>query len=134
MYLIPVLLFISLGNVLAGNISVMGLRNYEISYDKTAIQITSPVINLKFSKQTCNAVVIEKFLKKVSLLEMDKKLSPGFKEGMLNFKVNGQEFNEPLTSSKAKFIDSLPEELQRMKIEEQLRCREGSSLKKVKKS
>lgn len=133
MYLIPLFLIISFGNVFAGNISVYGLRNYEMSFDKTKIQITSPVINLKFIKEPCNAVVIEKFLKKVSFLENDMKLVPGHKEGSLNFKLNGKEFNEPLKTSKAKFIDSLPEELQRMKIEEHLRCKSDKNSKKDKK-
>lgn len=129
----PLILAFILASAWAGTISVKGNRHYKLDYDKTKIEISSPVINLKFSRMPCSDSIFENFLKKVSRLENDKGLlRAGYRADHFNFTLNGKEFSEPRTSPKAKFIDSLPEELKRMKIEEKLRCTLGKGPKKIK--
>ena len=106
-----------------GTLNVLGKRNYHLEYNQKKIMIQSPTINLTFENKACTQTMLDKFLNKLKTLEADKTLQVGHQVGGFNFILNGQNYFLPEESAKTKFIDSLPEELERMKLEEHFRCK-----------
>lgn len=119
----PMMMFFLLVSVaFAGQVTVEGHRGYDLLFDDNHINLVTPAFKVNLQKQKCSSKVFESFemkIKKFSLLPM----LPGHQREHLNYRLNGKDFHAEMNSSLAKFVDSLPEEIERMKIEEKLRCK-----------
>ena len=117
---IILILFISLV-AQAGTLSVVGHRNYQLEYSPDKILLKTPISTLRFDKKKCSEKVFQDFLHKMKKIEALKH-QKNF-EGDFRYILNGNPYQDKSKSAKANLIDSVPEELERMKIEENLRCK-----------
>lgn len=114
------ILLISLA-VQAGTLSVEGHRNYQLEYGRDKILLTTPISTMRFDKKKCSERVFQDFLFKMKKIEALKHQK--IAKGDFRYTLNGNHYQDTVKSPKASLIDSVPEELERMKIEENLRCK-----------
>lgn len=120
MYLILLLLSVSL--VMADSIGVAGQRAYELHYSKDQISVQTPVKKVEIKKAVCNQRIFQDFDLKIKKLH-SLSHEPGHKQGEFNYFLDKKAFRTSKSSSLAILMDSFPEEIERMKIEEKLRCK-----------
>lgn len=120
MYLIIFVFSISL--TFAESLGVAGQRHYELNYTKDHIEVQTSASKTELKKKTCNQKIFEDFtlkIKKMNSLPHE----PGHRKNFFNYHLNGQKYSAAKESPLAGVMDSFPEEIDRMKIEEKLRCK-----------
>lgn len=107
----------------AGEISVTeGLRAYQLKYSETFIELKAPQINLSLVKEACNEKLMKKINGEIEL--MLKKMTRQVQASKQSLKIteDAKDFYILVRSSAGRYFKAMPEEIQRLKIEESLRC------------
>src|SRR5690606_15388966 len=103
---------------LANTLKVAGLREFEIEFDSESIRFSSEKKNLKFQKLKCNEVIFKTVKERLRLIKSGPTLYKGEVPNKFNFRLDGTLYHEEIGSYRAKYLLSLPEEMERLKLEE----------------
>lgn len=115
------ILFLLVTHVYARELVVHGHRGYQLSFDNTSIKLIMPSHHVMLTNKECSSKIFKIFEDKMKRFS-EIPMSTGHDTRKFNFSLDGRDLQTYQESSLGKFLDSLPDEIQRMKIEEKLRC------------
>jgi len=115
------IIFISFSSFAKDIVIEDGRRKFQISTTEEKIIYKDELTSLTMSKQACNVHIMERLKKR-----LDKYFKRPFLEDsrpeFIKLKVDGKPYFEPRFGERALFLLSLPDEIKKLKIEEDLNC------------
>lgn len=94
---------------------------YNLVVEENVIRFKNVNSNISIDKAKCNTHIIERFRKQFDRYMKDT-LAPASQDGSLKVKFDSLEGYVHKKGTRAKFLRSMPNQIQRLKIEEGLNC------------
>lgn len=115
--------FLFVSSVCAKELIVISRTStFKVRYGENRVWLKGPQLELSLNKTDCNADILGAFSQRIGILLKTKPLSKS--QGLQQFKfiVDGTEYFESYQSKAGYVLLTIPDEVQRMKIEEKVLC------------
>ncbi|HXH31006.1 MAG TPA: hypothetical protein VNJ01_09360 [Bacteriovoracaceae bacterium] len=117
-------LFLITSSVYAETLQVTyGLKSYTLTYEESLVVFEGELMKLSLQKKSCNQGILKKFLvllraNKAKIVRLAVK-----PEDSVRVTSAGESFYTTASTPGGRFLQLIPGEIKRMKIEEKLRCK-----------
>lgn len=110
------------GATTSQTLELTGLRSYRLSLNSQGVQFVDRFRKIEFRQRECSHLLLQELASTLRRLHHFGPLRLHEKAGKVNFTSNGKAYHDELGSPRARFLFSVPDEMKRLQLAEQLAC------------